>query len=213
MPASTQFTVKVQVINPGLLPELHARMADLEPAFRAIYGEWVDINKQKFELSKGMEQVGANVFGEFWAPLTPGTIKEKHPGGAPKRKKKSMNAQGYQEYPDWLMVRTGALMEAMSNPEALFQYFDKQKAIFGTPTDPDLADIVMWQAGDRQKNRYVVFLGDPDLNAIRRVLQDYFGMGGEFAEMRFAEGLSAIKRESEMKAMDMGFNLDAGGSD
>ena len=213
MAANIKFNVKVLLTNPGMLPELQSRMADLEPAFRAIYGEWVDINEQKFGLSKGAEVIGADIFGEEWAALTPDYIKEKHPGGAPKRRSRKVNDAGYREYPDWLMVRTGALMEAMTNPDALFQMFDAQQAVFGTPNDPDLADIVMWQAGPRQKERFVVFLSDPDINAIKRNLQDYFSMGGDFQEMRSEAGMQAVQMEKEIESMDAGFDFATGGSE
>jgi len=214
MAANVSFTIKVLVTNAGVLPELQARMADLEPAFHEIYSEWVEINEQKFELSVGKELTGADVFGEFWAPLSPGYMKEKHKTGTAKVTKKTARggkASYGGPFPDWLLVRTGALRAAMINPDALFQYFDAQQAIFGTPLDPDLADIVIWQTGARQKERYVVFLSDPDVNAIRRILQDYFSLGGDFKEMRFAEGLAAVRLEDEVTNMDAEFNVDAGG--
>lgn len=207
------FNVQVLVSNAAVLPELQGRMDDLQPAFRAIYGEWVKINEQKFELARGQEATGANIFGEEWAALTPGTIKGKHPGGAPKRRSRKPNSDGYREYPDWLMVRSGALMAAMTNPEALFQYFEKQQAVFGTPNDPDLADIIMWQAGTRQKNRFVIFLSDPDTNAIKRIIQDYFSLGGDFEEMRFAAGMEAVNLQSEAASLDAGFDFAVGGEE
>lgn len=206
MPADVKFNVQVKVINPAILPELQARMADLSPAFQAIYMEWVGINEQKFSLARGAEISGADIFGEPWAALTPGYIKQKHPTGAPKRRRTSTG-----EYPDWLMVRTGALKEAMTDPDALFKEFDAQQAMFGTPNDPDLADIVMWQTGERQKERFVVFISEPDMNAIERNLQDYFGLGGNFAAIRFAQGMDVVKAESGGQALDAGFDFSAGG--
>lgn len=204
--ANLKFNVKVFVENAGTLEELRSRMADLSPAFEAIFLEWVKLNEtEKFASSKGMESSGADVDGEFWHGLTPDYMKEKHPGGAPRQRRRRLNAQGYREYPDWLMVRSGALMEAMSNPDALFQYFDPQKAVYGTPLDPDLSDIVQWQAGERQGGRNVVFLGMSDMNTIRRVIQDYLGIGGDFAQYRNAEAMSHMNLESEIEDMDAEF--------
>lgn len=197
--ANLRFNVKVYLENAGILPELQARMADLTPFFEAVYRRWVEVNEQKFEQAKGAEATGAFVFDEFWASLSSRYMEAKHPSGAPKRKK----ASG--EYPDWLLVRTGALMEAMTNPESLFNAIGPQEATFGTPNDPELADIVRWQSGERQKHREVIFLAEPDLNSIRMNLQDYLGMGGDFQAMRFAAGLQAKSLESEMENMDAEF--------
>lgn len=205
MPA-IKFDVKVTVTNPEVLPEIRKRMDDLSPAFRAIYGEWVGINSQKFSLSRGAESSGADIFGEEWAALTPAYIKQKHPDGAPKRRLKSTG-----EFPDWLMVRTGALREAMIDPEALFHAFDAQQASFGIPNDSDLANIVMWQTGDHQKERFVVFISEPDMNSIERTLQDYFGLGDRFADIRMAQGLAAVGY-APIDALGMEVDFEEGNS-
>lgn len=198
--ANLQFNVKVILDNPGMLPELQYRTKDLSPAFEAIYQEWVAINEQKFAQAKGGEVGGAQIFEEFWAGLSGDYLKQKHPSGAPKRQR----ASG--EYPDWLMVRTGSLMSAMTNPDALFHDIEPDSATFGTPNDPDLADIVRWQAGDGQGHRQVIFLALPDMNAIRRNLQDYLAMGGDFRAMRSAQGASAVQLEQEVHSMDAEFS-------
>ena len=210
-----KFNIKVYLENAAVLPELQSRVADLTPAFEAIFNEWVDINKQKFEQSVGREATGAQIFEEFWAPLSAAYMKAKHGGGTARVTKKmargKASAQFSGAYPDWLMVRTGALREAMTNPDSLFQNIEPQSAVFGTPLDPGLADIVRWLAGARQKNRYVVFLSDPDVNAIKRILQDYFGMGGDFQTIRSTKALAAIGREREIESLDAEFNSQAGG--
>lgn len=210
MPADLKFNVRVTVINPEVLPEIQGRMEDLSPAFHAIYGEWVGINAQKFDSARGMEAAGADIFGEEWAGLTPAYMKQKHPSGAPQRRRMKPNSQGYTEYPDWLMVRSGALMQAMTDPEALFQMFDKQQAAFGTPNDPDLANIVMWQTGAKQKERFVVFISEPDMNAIERNLQDYFSLGPNFAKIKMAQGMAALDADSGNAALDAAFDVATG---
>ena len=148
MTANISFNVKVFLENAGVLPELNARMKDLSPAFQAIYLEHVDLNSQIFEQSVGKELSGADVFDEHWAAVTPEYYKEKHSQGS-SRVTKKVSKGGAARYsgafPDWLMVRTGALREAMINPDALFHDINEQEAIFGIPNDPDLADIVMWR--------------------------------------------------------------------
>ena len=49
------------------------------------------------------------------------------------------------------------------------------------------------------------------MNAIKRILQDYFSMGGDFQTMRFAAGIDAVKAENDIEQMDAEFNFQAGG--
>lgn len=210
MAANISFNIKVILVNENTLPELKGRMEDLSPAFAAIYPEWADLNKQNFAIAAGKEASGANIFGEEWAALTPEYMKEKHSDGTTRvtRKIKKGGAFNIRKgigAPDWIMVRSGGLRSALIDPEAMFHEFDKQMATFGTPNDPDIADIVAWQMGKRQKERYTIFLSDPDTNAIKRILKDYFSMGGDFADIRFAQGMAALNRESDIEDMDAGF--------
>lgn len=208
------FNVSVFIDNAGFLPELQSRVEDLSPAFGAIYQEWVRLNEQKFEQSVGRELAGAQVFEEFWAGLSPAYMKQKHSGGSTQVTNKM--AQGKSDasfsraFPDWLMVRTGALRAAMTNPEALFSDIEPQSAVFGTPNDPELANIVKWQAGEKQHGRYVIFLSDPDVNAINRILQDYLGLGGNFQEIRSQRAMDAIRRNRETAKLDADFSATAG---
>lgn len=206
-----RFNVKVFLDNPGVLPELQARTQDLSPAFDAIYREWADINAQKFELAAGAEAGGAQVFEEFWAGLSEGYMREKHGEGTARVTKKAKRGAARYEgaFPDWIMVRTGALRAALTDPEAMFHDIEAQSATFGTPNDPDLADIVKWQAGERQHERNVVFLSLPDMNAIRRIMQDYLGMGGDFEAIRSAKALEALRVGQEVEAMDAEFAEEA----
>jgi hypothetical protein len=194
MPA-LNFTIKVLMDNPETMPELEARVSDLSPAFAAIFDAWVKTNAQKFQQSVGAEQTGAGIFDEEWAAVTPQYYRAKHRLGSPKVTQKAARggkARFAGAFPDWLMVRTGALREAMTNPDALFHEFDAQMAMFGLPEDPFLANLVEWQAGPRQKDRFVVFLADPDRNAIEQILQDYFSLGANFASIRQAKALAAV---------------------
>jgi hypothetical protein len=208
-----KFNVSVYLENAGVLPELGARLNDLSPAFQEMFLEWTKLNMQKFEQSVGKEEGGAEVFEEFWAGLTPEYMAEKHGEGKSRvTKKLSRGKASFQNaFPDWIMVRTGALREAMTNPDMLFSAINDQMATFGTPNDPELADIVQWQSGARQKNRFVLFLSGPDVNMIKRVLQDYLGMGGDFQAIRSEKAMAAIGRAKAEAEMNAEFEFDAGG--
>lgn len=213
MAKNLSFNVKIFLENAGVLPELQYRMTHLAPAFQAIFQEWVELNAQKFEQAVGAELEGADIFGEEWAPVTQQYYEKKHSMGKAKVTRKAArggkaNFEG--PYADWLLVRTGALRDALINPDALFSNIQDDQAVFGTPTDPDLADIVAWQSAPRQKGRSVVFLSDPDMNAIRRIIQDYLAMGGEFQQMRSTAGLAAVNQASEIEQMDAEFNVATG---
>lgn len=199
--AKAEFRVRVVLRNPGMLPELQARMQDLSPAFNEIYREWVDINAQKFELAAGGEASGAQIFEEFWQGLSPEYMKEKHGGGTARvtgKMRRGGEARFASAFPDWIMVRTGALRAAMTDPEALYHNIEPGQAVFGTPNDPDLADIVRWQS----EKRPVVFLSLPDMNAVRRIIQDFFGFGGNFKSKRES---SVGMLEAEASSMDAEF--------
>lgn len=212
MAQNISFKVKVNITNPGALPELQYRIDHFIPAYEAIFSQWAKINKQKFEQSEGMEQSGAEVFDEEWAPVTEAYFKSKHGEGTAKvtkKAKKGGKARHEDVYPNWLLVRTGALREAMINPDALFSEFSDDQAIFGTPTDSELASIVAWQAGDRQKHRDVIFLSQPDMNMIKQIVQDYLSMGGNFAQLRSDAALAAIGY-APIDALGMEIGFDGG---
>ena len=214
MAANVSFKVTTYIEPPELLPERAGRMADLSPAFASIIPQFVAENEQKFEQSVGAELGGARVFGEPWAALTPAYMREKHREGRARvtRKAAKGGAAHFEgPFPDWLMVRSGALREALIDPDSVFQYFDEQQAIFGMPIDEFLADLVVWQSHPRQKNRYVVFLSQPDMNIIKQVLQDYLGLGGDFQEIRTQAGLAAVALKQEQAELDAGFEFAAGG--
>lgn len=213
MAKNLSFNVQVHIVNEGSLIELGYRTAHMAPAFDAIFREWAALNAQNFEKSVGQELSGADVWGEEWAPVTAAYFKEKHSEGTAKvtqKASKGGKARYQESFPNWLMVRTGALREAMINPDALFSAIDDDQAIFGEPLDAELANIVQWQAGDRQKNRNIIFLSDPDMNAIKRIVQDYLSMGGNFAEMRSEKALAAIGY-APVDALGMEVNFDSGG--
>ena len=214
MAKNLSFRINVKLENEGALPELGYRTAHLAPAFQAIFEEWVSINAQKFEQSAGEEISGADIFGEEWAPVTMAYYQQKHSQGKAKVTKKEMRggaARFSGPYPDWLLVRTGALREAMTNPDALFSLIEDDQALFGTPNDPDLADIVAWQAGARQKNRGALFSCQTQtMNGIKRILQAYLSFGVPFQQMLSEAGMATVSRETQTEALDASFDVAVG---
>lgn len=185
MAGSVRLSLSIQIKNPERLPEIQARMQDLSPAFEKIVNEWVSLNAQKFNKGLGAESSGAQIDADvIWEPLSSAYITQKRKG-----------------YPNWLMVRSGSLMESMTNPDTVFRMINAQDAIFGTPLDPDDAAKVSYNWLRRQ----VVFLGAADKNMIRRIIQDYLGMGINFESIRKSKGFEALARKSEGAQLDADF--------
>lgn len=186
MAGNVKFDIKVAVSDPDLLPELEARLGDLSPAFNAIIPEWAHLNESKFDLSIGRESSGADVDENvFWEQLKPASMRAKRKAGQP----------------DQIMVATGSLKRALTNPDLIFQYVSAEEAVFGTPRDLDDAQKVIYQWLKRQ----AVFLSTLDQNVIRRTIQDYFSLGGDFQQKRFAAGAARAAQRREMQALDEEF--------
>lgn len=186
MPGNTHFNVAVTVKNADLLPELAERLLNMAPAFEAIIPEWAGMNDEKFDEARGLESVGAQVDDQvFWEPLKPSSSKRKRRIGRM----------------DWILVDTGDLRRALGNPDLMFQRIGAQDAAFGTPLNLEEADKVRFQWAKRQP----IFLSTLDQNAIRRIVQDYFSMGGNFQEKRFSKGLAAVRLRAEIASMDAEF--------
>ena len=101
-------------------------------------------------------------------------------------------------FPDWLMVRTGALMQSLTTRGGFGELIDNASAVFGTPLVPD--DAV--KAAGNFKKRPTIFLSESDRLMIRREFKNYLNMGANYRDLLFARagGLSALK--AEMKLLD-----------
>ncbi len=189
MAGNVRFAVSVVVKNADVLPELAGRLKDLSPAFTAFVPEWAKLNEDIFDASKGMEASGVSVDALVeWDPLVPASSKSKRLRGRP----------------DWLMVDSGDLRRALTNPDLIFQRITEIDATFGTPLNLEEANKIRWNWEKRQ----AIFLSTQDQNALRRILQDYFSMGAGFEEKRFAKGLAAVQLRQEMGDMDASFKND-----
>lgn len=154
MAGTMTFSIEVYHKNIDRLPSIANKVRDLTEFFQSVYDSWVRGNDEKFQAGEGMESAGAAIDPNvFWQPLTPGYMKAKRRKG----------------YEDALMVATGSLRDTMSNPDALFNFFGPERAMFGTPLDPDEMLKIQFNWNKRQ----VVFLSEPDQQKIRSLWQKY----------------------------------------
>lgn len=155
MAGMLSFKIAVYQTNTNILPELERKAKDLGPLFEDIIDEWAELNKQKFAMAQGGEAAGAQVDPTvFWQPLSFRYLQEK-----------------LRHYPtNTLMVRTGALRDAMTDPHGFFRMVNPEQAIFGTPNDAEDALKVQFNWNKRQ----VIFLSDADQNMIRMKVERYF---------------------------------------
>lgn len=181
------FKIQLRTTPQGFekLGEIRARLQDFSVPFANIIKEWAKGNARKFERSAGAELTGADQQLTTWEPVTEAYYKQKH--GPIMRGERTL-------YPDWLMVRTGALRAALGASGAFAEYIDAKTASFGTPLDPDAA---MAASGNREK-RPTIFLDRTDRGVIRREMQRYLSMGEGYKSMlrAISGGKAALMRES-----------------
>lgn len=189
MSGKTSFSIRIDVKNAEALAEIKNRFLDLSPAYQAFVEAWADINKDIFSAGEGQESTGAMVDDDvWWQSLSRSYMKAKRSEG----------------YPDQLMVATGALMRALTDPDLVFQAIGPQDAVFGSPLDQEEADKVRFNWYSRQS----VFFSMPDQRALRRILKDYLTMGPGFEEKRASAGLAAVQQRSEAAQMEADFSND-----
>jgi hypothetical protein len=190
--------LKVDPQNFDKLDEIRGRLQDFSVPFANIIAEWANGNmKRKFAKGMGAEQIGADQAPARWEPVTEAYYKQKH--GPIKRGDRRL-------FPDWLMVRTGALMSALGTPGAFAEAVDAHRAVFGTPLDEEAAAAA---AGNREK-RPTVFLDRTDRNTVRRELQRYLSLGENYKDLlwQIAGRKSALKK----MAMEMDFEFSGASS-
>jgi len=192
MAGITSFRITLAVKNDTVLPELAARAKDLSVVFDNVIGEWVAGNERKF--ARGMGASDAGIDQDTFAG---GATRWK---GLTERYAKQKEREGF---PDWLMVRTGELMNAMTTRDALGEAIGPQQAIFGMPLDEEQADKVIGNWGRRQ----TIFLDRRDRLGIEREIKNYMQFGGNYRELMFAQGLQAAARRDEVKRMDAEFQF------
>lgn len=174
------FTIDVTVKNPEVLPEIQARFQNMEEVFNNIIDKWAQGNRRKFNKSRGAELAGVSLDSDvFWAPLTENYRKRKH--------KTVPN--------DWLMVSSGELMTAMTNPDTIGRAVTKTQAVFGAPISEAEQDKV----SGNWSRRPVVFLDRTDTLAIKREIKDWLTLGPGYQDIKFAQGIQRVQAKREMK--------------
>ena len=180
------------------LEEVRARLRDFSVPFAAIIAEWAQGNvRRKFAKGAGAELTGVDQAPATWQPVTEGYYKQKH--GPIVRGDRKL-------YPDWLMVRTGALMEALGTVGGFGEYTDAHRAVFGTPLSPESAAAA---AGNREK-RPTIFLDRTDRAMVRRELQRYLTLGEGYKAIMWATSGSKYAALKQTREMDLNFAATVG---
>lgn len=130
-----QFNVSV-IVKGGNVPQYIAdRLGDLTEFFNIAIVEWTKDNQAKFLAGIGAESAGTEVDpGVYWKPLSPGYLAQKSREGLSGA----------------LMVRTGSLKAALTDPGLIMKEVSTDRAIFGEPLDPFDALKVSENWDDRQ---------------------------------------------------------------
>lgn len=189
---SLRFSIKIVSKNPGLIPELAARVQDFSEPFKNIISYWTQHNMEKFGRGRGSETVGVDQDADtFWQPLTARYRKRKQAAG----------------YADWLMVRTGDLLGTMTNENAISYFVDRMRAVFGVPLDENEAAKVSGNWSRRQ----AIFLDKSDRLAIKAEISKYLNLGEGYRELLFERALSSGRLRDEVAEMDASFAELIGG--
>ena len=184
---SFKLNLVIESKNWERIAEQRARLQDFSVPFANIIKEWAQGNARKFARGVGAESTGADQELATWEPVTEDYWYQKH--GPIIRGERSL-------YPDWLMVRTGALMAALGNETSGFEKFISERiAAFGTPTSDEEA---MKAAGNRAK-RPTIFLDRTDRGMIRREMQRYLSLGAGYkaALKAISAGKAALQKENK----------------
>lgn len=188
MPATgaVNFKLNVAVWNASLFPEVRERLKDLQPFFEEVISDWTRGNVDKFRMGEGAQESGVSFSPEpSWDPLTPRYAKDKARKG----------------FRNWLMVRTGTLMSALTSEGAFFRFTDAARAVFGTPNNPDEADKVKWNWSRRQ----TVFLDANDMKTVALFWHDFMTLGPKFRQIKNSAAL-----EQERWNADFAFQVESG---
>jgi hypothetical protein len=188
MPGRVTFNIKVRVTNGEIFPELANRLKDFRPVFEVVIKQWARGNVDKFRQSMGMEATGAAIDPNvFWMPLAESTMRGKRKRGSA----------------DQIMVDSGALMQALTDPSGFWSEMTAQQTVFGTPGALEDELKVRYN----QQTRQAIFLGADDQVMIEEKVQSYLSLGPDFEKKRFEAGLSAIYSRD----LDAEMSMDFGG--
>jgi hypothetical protein len=187
------FNISLVWKNVQLLPEMEARLKNMQSVFEEIVADWAKGNEDKFANAAGMEAVGAQIDpGVFWEALSPEY-------SAWKRKEGMANQ---------IMVATGALEAAMSDPSMFFHMEMPQEAAFGIPTSPEEEA----KMGYNWYRRQTLFLSADDQIMIRHHIRNFLAFGEKWQEIMFTRGLERtyMRNQTAQMEADFGGTMAAG---
>ena len=186
--------VEVNPKNVEKLDEIASRLKDFSVVFSNIIDEWATGNvKRKFARGLGAERTGIDQPPAEWKPVSQAYYRQKH--GPIVRGSRTL-------FPDWLMVKTGTLMNALGRRGGFTEYVDAHRAVFGTPIDPDAAAAAI----GNKETRPTVFFDRTDRHAIRRELQQYLSMGANYRNMMWESARRKTLIKKQIKEMDLNFS-------
>lgn len=151
--ASSGFKVTLQFRNAGAFKRQAEKIGrGFVAVFEAIHERWLAHNSTKFEQGRGSELSGVAFDGEIiWQPDTlPYSMSKRRAG-----------------YDDWLMVKTGETMAALTqkNAPGEFHLIEPTRALFSVSDDP--RDRVRWN----WEKRPTIWLDEED----EQMIVDMFG--------------------------------------
>ena len=190
-----RLTLKTDSQNMERIGEIRARLQDFTIPFNRILEEWAAGNVLKFNSGKDAEMWGAgskDLSPAEWSPVTEKYYQQKH--GPIKRGNRELFA-------DWLMVRTGALRDALCSRGGFVEYIAAHTLMWGTPNNPEEAIKAI---GNRE-TRPTVYLSKPDRNMIERNLQQYLSLGADYKNIMLATAARQYWLKKEAKQMDINF--------
>jgi len=176
-------------LNLAECAEIAQRVRDFSIPFASIVAEWARGNVEKFDAGKGSESSGfsgGSLTPLRWEPLTEKYRRAKERAG----------------FANWLMVRTGNLMQSLLNVSGFAQFVDAHRVIFGAPIDAEAADAAMY---NREK-RNTIFLGESDRLGIKRELQNYISFGENYKQFLFSRAGRMVALKKEVLSMDLNFS-------
>ena len=169
-------------------------MRDFSIPFSNIVNNWAASNVFKFGAGKGSESSGFSggpLTPARWEPLTENYRSAKQRRG----------------FTDWLMVRTGELMGALTARGSFSEFIDAHRVIFGTPLDAVDADKALYNS----QTRPTVFLSKSNRLNILEELQAYISMGGDYKALLMARAGRLADMKQEVYQMDLAFAEAASG--
>lgn len=188
-----RFRLDVNPKNFEKLDEIRSRLEDFSVVFGNIISEWAQGNvKRKFARAMGGEKMGVDQIMTRWEPVTEAYYRQKH--GPIVRGNRQL-------YPDWLMVKTGNLMNTLGTRGLFAEFIDKKRAVFGHPLNDEAEAAAMGNI----ESRPTIFLDRTDHHVIRRELQRYLSMGENYKNLMWAMAGRKTALKKEMKQLDIAY--------